>query len=401
MSKSIRFLFLGIIITIIVCVGLLFIISIYIGLPFNSLYAYSKEDKIADDKIVSNKDISFEKIFEYGKYVDIIEPKTEKITICAVGDILLDRGVEKKIKKYGFKFLFNDVREELLSADITFANLENPASFLGKAYYGKPKNITFRADPSSLFCLEYADFDIVSLANNHAYDYRAEALTETMDLLDLLGIKYTGAGRNIKEARTPVIFKIKGYTIAFLGYTESIWSTIEADNENSGIVHLKEDTVIDDINKTYRDYNPDYIILSIHWGIEHKNVPRKSDIELAYNFIDAGADIILGHHPHVIQSIEIYKGGVIVYSLGNFAFDMSSKETYRSMIFNVTLSEGKIIDTHITPVKIIEKKYNPTIAKGKDAQRIFNEISEYSMELGTAVEIVDDKYARLILGTIE
>jgi gamma-polyglutamate biosynthesis protein CapA len=391
-----KYLLIGFLIASLISITLHYIISYYYGSSINKVFANNETTTIK--KTLANKDFSINKITNYGYYKEI-EEKTppEKVTISAVGDILLDRGVEKKVKQYGFKFLLEDVREELMSSDITFANLENPVSFLGKPYYGKPDIVTFRADPSMLFCLKYADIDIVSLANNHAYDYYSEALTETMDFLDLLDIKYIGAGRDLYQARSPVIFDIKGYTIAFLGYTEAIWSTIQADKENSGIVHLDEKTVLDDILFTKAYHKPDYIILSIHWGIEQKNVPRSSDRELAHKFIDAGADIIFGHHPHVIQGIEMYKGGLIAYSLGNFAFDMSSSETYRSMILNITLSEGLILDTKIIPVKIVKKKYKPTIAKDKEAKQILDEICKYSQKVGSKVDILDEKYARISL----
>jgi poly-gamma-glutamate synthesis protein (capsule biosynthesis protein) len=105
------------------------------------------------------------------------------------------------VKKNGFNYLFKEIVTELSNADITFANLECPVSFLGTPYYGKPTNVTFRADPSMLFGLKYSGVDIVSLANNHINDYYSKALDETMDLLKIIDIKYSGAGKNIARSK--------------------------------------------------------------------------------------------------------------------------------------------------------------------------------------------------------
>ncbi len=405
MNFKLRFLLLGILIGIILIEALL-IILVNTGIATFELGKSTKADNETNNPS-SNTTVRKEKLLK-SRLVKQISPyetssdkqniettvnkkNTEKLTIKAVGDILLDRGPESKVKKYGYDYLFKEIVEPLSEADLTFANLESPTSFLGKPYRGKPKIVTFRAEPSMLFGIKYSGIDIVSLANNHISDYGSKSLSETIDLLNLLDIKFIGAGKNIEEARTPLIINKKGYKLAFLGYAEAIWSTDEATEKKGGSVHFELDTVLEDIRNTKAEHNPDFIFISIHWGIEHKNKPRDSDRDKAHSIIDAGADVILGHHPHVLQSIETYNEGIIFYSLGNFIFDMKSKKTYKSIIAELTLRDRYIDKVRLIPVEIIRKKYYPTIATGETATETLENLSSWSKDYNTKISIENEE----------
>ncbi len=405
MNFKLRFFLLGILIGIILIEALL-IIFVNTGIATFELGKSTKTNNETENPS-SNTAVRKEKLLK-SRLVKQISPyetsadkqdiettinkkNTTKLTIKAVGDILLDRGPESKVKKYGYDYLFKEIVEPLSDADLTFANLESPTSFLGKPYKGKPKIVTFRAEPSMLFGIKYSGIDIVSLANNHISDYGSKSLSETIDLLNLLDIKFIGAGKNIDEARTPLIIKKKGYKLAFLGYAEAIWSTDEATEKRGGSVHFELDTVLEDIRNTKAEHSPDFIFISIHWGIEHKNNPRKSDQAKAHKIIDAGADVILGHHPHVLQSIETYNEGIIFYSLGNFVFDMKSKKTYQSVIAELILSDKYIDKVKLTPVEIKQKKYYPTIATGETATAILENLSSWSKDYNTEISIENEE----------
>ncbi|MBN2545666.1 MAG: CapA family protein [Spirochaetes bacterium] len=307
------------------------------------------------------------------------------IELNFVGDIFLDRSIETFTKKFGFDFMLGRIKNQLSDADITFANLEGPASFLGTPYHNKPPIVTFRADPSMLLMLKYAGVDIVSLANNHANDHYADALIETMRMLDVLEIKSFGAGRYLYQARKPAIIKEKGYTLAFLGYAEPIWSVVQASDTEAGVVHLDKAVILEDIEYTKKFHQPDFLFISVHWGEEYIHYPRKKDIKLAHDLIDAGADFIIGHHPHVLQGVELYKKGVILYSLGNFLFDMHEVPKRESMIFKVKIIGNNVETLKVLPVMIDADRFFAYPADKEGSKKIIDNLSEYSMQFKTEI----------------
>ncbi len=343
------------------------------------------------------------------------DPVEKSFTLLACGDILLSRTPGKRAAENGYRFLFAGVRDLVSEADISFANLETPASYLGSPYPGKPPNVTFRADPATLFGLAWAGFDVVSLANNHMNDYGARAIGETLDFLDLLGIARSGAGRDLEEARTPAILERDGVRFAFLAYVEPIWSvrgaySIVAFNsltraetkhhgpiprssgpENpsgtTGVALAVMEDVIADIRSLRESLKPDYLFVSVHWGDEHQHVPNAFQRALGRAAIDAGASAVLGHHPHVLQTLERYGGGFIAYSLGNFVFDMASTRTYESMALRLHLSNGKITHVDIIPISIPRGTYAPELSSKKASRERLADIARWSPGLGDSLRI--------------
>jgi len=288
--------------------------------------------------------------------------ENETITIILVGDIMLDRGVEYMIKTEGkgdFRFPFLKIADELQKADILFGNLEGPISDKGT----KVGSIySFRNDPKSIEGLTFAGFDVISLANNHVFDYGREALEDTLLRLKTAGIDYLGAGFNEKEAYSPIIKELNDTKIAFLAYTNLGPETWKAGEENSGIAWISEnnlETIKRDIEKVKKE--SDILIVSLHSGEEYQKTPTQFQIEFSRAFIDAGADLVIGHHPHIIQPNEKYKDGWIFYSLGNFVFDQNfSEETMRGQILKVLIENGKIKE--VVPINIkINDFFQPEI----------------------------------------
>lgn len=301
-------------------------------------------------------------------------------TLVAVGDILLARRVGERIASAGWAAPFAAIEPILASADLAFANLECPASFLGSPYPGKPPIVTFRASPGALFGLKDAGIDIVSLANNHTSDYGAEALGETLDALDVLGVARTGAGRDANEARKPAILSVNGLRAAFLAYVEPMWSATEA-AERGGVAHYDAAEAAADIAAARRV--ADFVIVSLHWGQEHRGFPRQSDREVARALVDAGADAILGHHPHVLQGAEFYRGVPILYSLGNFIFDMVSPKTYESAAATLRFERGARTNLRLLPLRIDAETFAPAPALGDDGAAIGRLIRDRSALLGS------------------
>lgn len=297
--------------------------------------------------------------------------KEEPITLVFVGDIMLNRGVKYMVEKYGkgdWKFPFLKIADFLQKADILFGNLENPISDKGQ----KVGSIySFRANPEVIKGLKFAGFDILSVANNHIFDYGREAMEDTFSRLKKAGIDFVGGGFNEEEAYSPRIKKVKGTKIAFLAFTNlgsEYWS---AKGNHSGIAWLTAENLKEGIKKAKG--KADLVIVSVHFGEEYSFSPTPEQKYFAHLAINSGADLVIGHHPHVVQGIEKYpekkseisngagKNGYIAYSLGNFVFDQSfSEETMKGLMLKVLVKDAKIKE--IIPIKIkINQYFQPEI----------------------------------------
>jgi poly-gamma-glutamate capsule biosynthesis protein CapA/YwtB (metallophosphatase superfamily) len=277
-----------------------------------------------------------------------------QITLAAVGDVLLDRGIGRGIRRFGVEWPFEKVTSILESADLAFCNLECPLSRRG-IRINKP--VCFQADPDTVGCLKDAGLDLVSLANNHTLDCGRRGLTETMATLDDAGIGHVGAGATVAEAAQPVILDIDGIRVAVLARNgllpECVWYRTDAPN----IAPLDPDTIEQEVAAAARQ--ADVVIVSIHWGVEYRQHPQPEQEDLAHRIIDAGADVILGHHPHVIQPIEEYHGGLIAYSLGNFLFDNPRRQCCDTLILECRLTKSGLADYEVVPVEIRDRRPVP------------------------------------------
>lgn len=256
----------------------------------------------------------------------------QEISLAFVGDVMLARSVGKKIASLGVDYPFSKTRHILSSADITFANLEGVLT--GSKITGSSKAFIFCSPPSFGEGLQKGGIDIVSLANNHANDGGTKGLIETIETLEKLGIKYVGAGRNHLGARSLRIIEVKGKKIGFLAYTDLANSGLLAASATSsrpGVASAQTKAVFEEIKTAKRKV--DLLVVSFHWGVEYQiGEPNARQKSLAYRCIDEGADMIVGHHPHVLQKVEVYKGKTIAYSLGNFVFDNHRPSRARTMI---------------------------------------------------------------------
>jgi len=293
---------------------------------------------------------------------EFVETTPEPIRIILAGDIMLDRGVEYMIEKYGegnFEFPFLKIADKFQKADVVFGNLEGPISDKGE----KVGSIySFRADPRAIEGLKFAGFNVLSLANNHAFDYGRQALEDNLAKLSRSGIDYVGAGFNESEAYGPVIKEANGTKIGFLAYTDLGSPYWKATADASGIAWIDEEQLglaKSQIEKAKSEV--DILIVSLHSGEEYAEAPAQFQVEFSKAAIDAGADLTVGHHPHVVQKPEIYNGKYIFYSLGNFIFDQAfSEETMEGQIVEILIENGKIRE--IIPINIkINEFFQPEI----------------------------------------
>lgn len=282
-------------------------------------------------------------------------------TLIFVGDIMLSRGVAWSIGKYGggdVRHPFLKIADTMRSADLAFGNLEGPISSRGK---NQGSEYSFRANPKVIEGLTFAGFDVLSVANNHIWDWGSEALEDTVDLLSENGIKPVGAGRNFDEANQPAIFSVGSTRIAFLAYTTLYPQSLEATAEHPGISSFRQEKAASEIKKIKESKIADLVIVSLHWGEEYATQASEEQKTIAHALVDAGADLIIGHHPHVVQEVERYKNSWIAYSLGNFVFDQGfSKETMEGLVLKVSVRNKKISAVEAVKTKI-SREFEPYI----------------------------------------
>jgi gamma-polyglutamate biosynthesis protein CapA len=268
------------------------------------------------------------------------EKEPEEYTLVFAGDVMLDRGVRYMVEKHGqdYSFPFLKIKERTEGADIFFANLESMISDQGN----KIGSIySFRASPLAMQGLVSAGINVVSLANNHTFDYNRLAFEDTMKRLKENDIKYTGAGFNSQEAHSATVFDLKEVKVGFLGYTEFLYDYAFSQENRSGITVLNQENLERDIRKAREEV--DFLIVTFHYGDEYQKEPNEKQISLSRKAIDYGASLVIGHHPHVVQSIEKYQGKYIAYSLGNFIFDQYfSQETMNGFLLEVKLKNKEI-----------------------------------------------------------
>jgi poly-gamma-glutamate capsule biosynthesis protein CapA/YwtB (metallophosphatase superfamily) len=275
-------------------------------------------------------------------------------TIAAVGDISLGdhpvcvgHGMRKVIGTHGVD-LFSDVREYWSNADIVTGNLETVASDVGLKP-GKLASFEMRGDPSALATLKEAGFNLLTVANNHALQHGKGAFDDTVTTLKKVGIESIGLDDEQSKKTIPFVFEKSGKRSVFLGYSlrPEEWS-------NSGISYSHResaDSVVSEVAGFRKKVNG-AVVVSIHWGLEYLDYPGPEQLELGRKLVDAGADVIIGHHPHVLQPFEYYKDGLIIYSLGNFLFDLWHPETKPTVVALITISHGCAPKVDFKPVYI-------------------------------------------------
>jgi poly-gamma-glutamate synthesis protein (capsule biosynthesis protein) len=246
--------------------------------------------------------------------------EAQTVSLIFAGDIVLDGLPGKEIE--AGRDPFSPFAALLNSADIRVGNLECVVATVGEP---ADKIYTFRAHPRTLDVLK-RHFDAVSVANNHSGDFGREAFAEMLDLLDRQGIGRFGGGRNLSEAHAPLLIERKGLRIALLGYNEFMPRSFEADADAPGTAWSEDEQVVADIRRARADYHADLVIPIMHWGWENEATANARQRQLAHLMIDAGADAVIGGHPHVIQDVENYRGKPIVYSVGNFLIDALDNE---------------------------------------------------------------------------
>ena len=299
-------------------------------------------------------------------------------TLGFVGDVsladnwyIMPKYDERKKGIYGI--LSEDTVKVMKENDIMVANSEFTVSDRGAKMPGK--YYTFRASPQRLPIYEEMGVDLVTLANNHVYDFGREAFYDMIDSFNKYKIPYIGAGKNKEEAKKPYYFILNGYKIAFVNATraEKLILTPEATETEGGVFRCYDPTEFINVIKETKQ-NSDIVIALIHWGKEDSHELETVQKETSKMYIDAGADVIVGSHAHVLQGIEFYKEKPIIYNLGDFIFNNETKDTG---IFQIKMKENSDMEYYFIPA--YESGEYTKLLYDKEKERIIKEMNAWSI----------------------
>lgn len=297
---------------------------------------------------------------------------TSSTELVFTGDILLDERVAPNYDAGGVSGLLDETMlSTLVDADITMVNEEFPFSTRGTK--AQDKQYTFRVNPAYVTAFQDMGVDLVSLANNHSLDFGQDALRDTFHTLEAAGIRYAGAGESVQRAKELQTMEANGKIFGFLAASRVIPVTDwNVDNEQPGLFCTYDDTQLLEEIRAAKE-SCDFVTVFVHWGKEKTTKLEEHQTELAHDYIDAGADLVVGAHPHILQGIEYYRGKPIFYSLGNFIFGQSNEQT---AALRVTVDEeGKSVCSLVAAYASAGK----TCAMDMDsAQQLYAMLSELS-----------------------
>ena len=312
------------------------------------------------------------------------------LTFASTGDLMFAREVGTFVDAHGGAAALANVADELSAPDVTIANVEAPlTNDESDALIGK--DVYWMSRPAGIDALKAAGIDVVSLANNHIMDYGAAGLRDTLEALDGAGILHAGAGLTESTASEPAELEVNGVRIAFFSWTDIIPDNFLAYGEGAGVVSARMNMAdackrVSEAKETH-----DIVIVAMHWGVEYQAYIDEAQQQVpAHQLVDAGADVIVGNHPHVIEGIEFYNGALISYSQGDFVCDHYSQETGESFILNFTLTQDGVRDVSATPVYLDDEHGIPSIVTGDHAHSILTRLEEISSGMNSSFTVEND-----------
>ena len=342
------------------------------------------------EKEQSQDEMLLQEALEQNQEVYLAECESQDtVTLLFAGDILMDDhyAVMSTYHNRG-----NDINqafdqgllEQMRNADIFMIN--NEFTFTSRGTPTVNKKFTFRANPGNVSMYEEMGVDIVSVANNHIYDYGEISLLDTLDTLEQAEIPYVGAGRNLQEAMTPVYYIANGMKIAFVSATQiernSVPDTKEATQDSAGVLRcMNPDNLLLVIEEAKK--NSDYVILYIHWGTESQEAIDWLQEQQAPIYAQAGVDLIIGDHPHCLQKMDSVEGVPVIYSLGNFWFN---SRTQNSCVVKVALRAGEMESFQFIPCR--QSDCRTVLLTGEEK----TEVLDYMRTISPNVTIDEEGY---------
>jgi poly-gamma-glutamate capsule biosynthesis protein CapA/YwtB (metallophosphatase superfamily) len=274
------------------------------------------------------------------------------VELLAVGDIMLARTTEERMEVFGSSYPFATTGNLLRGADVAVGNLE--CALTTRSQPIPHKLYLFRAHPRHAVGFVEAGFDVLILGNNHTSDYGQAGLDETVETLRAHGLVYVGAGSSAEEAYRPLFVEVKGVRLAFLSYAMSSFKQVPWEMPPDTHVAYAEVPVIQQAVREARE-QADVVIVNLHAGIEYASSPSDEQRTLAYAAADAGADLVIGHEPHVVQDTEARGDCLIAWSLGDFVFDISAVDAARDgVVLRALLAADGLRSAELIPVRIVD-----------------------------------------------
>lgn len=302
------------------------------------------------------------------------------LTISLAGDMMPGGRLIEYMDRYGVEYPFKKIKNILEDSNVIFCNLETPITD-SDSPLELEKEFVFKLPTRFSPILKTLGFNLISLANNHIMDYGHSGLMETLSILDYYGIGHSGAGEDLDSAIKPAVINVNGYRIGLLAFSMTLPSSFYASDSMPGTAYPYEPIFKNSVGSSSSSF--DFTIVSFHWGGEALDTTRSYQRIYAHKAIDYGADLVVGHHPHVLQGFEFYKKGLIAYSLGNLVFGSWSKIAKESIILKVWWDGAAIVKVRIIPLVVdnFAVKFQPEVMKPEAALNLFNRLTELSQEL--------------------
>jgi poly-gamma-glutamate synthesis protein (capsule biosynthesis protein) len=331
------------------------------NLPGDGVVAAVEEVATSTTRVIASTTTSTTSTTTTTTTTTTIPPK-ETLVIHGTGDVNVDPAYIPVLAAKGWDHAWSGLGGLFLEDDLTVINLECAPSHLGKP---QPKEFVFRCPPEALPSIAANGIEVANLGNNHSGDYGADALVDGRAQLIAAGIAPVGAGKDIDEAGAPAIFEVKGWTVAVLGFggvsPGDHWYAAEDHPGMRSGDHI--DQMVESVSAA--DDFADIVVVSIHWGVELDTAPRQDDVERARAMIEAGADVIFGHHPHRLQPFEMVNGAAVFWSLGNFVWPSFSVAGSTTGVARAVFEPDGTIEACLIPAHI-ESHGHPVLTGDPD-----------------------------------
>ena len=309
------------------------------------------------------------------------------VTVTGGGDVIGGFGVSAVVGRMG-SGLFRGIAPFFKASDFGFVNLESPLT-----YNGDPqawKDVVIKGNPALAPAMAKSGINVVTMANNHAGDMGDSGLLDSFNFCMKAGITVVGAGRNLKAAQTGAVLKTRdGAKTAFLGFSDVLPLGYPATSGSPGTSPGRADLNAVKANIRAAAKKTDYVFVGWHWNLEYKRAPSYLELSEGKAAIDAGADIVFAHHPHLLDGVQAYHGGLICYSLGNLVFGGFAGETAQTVLVKAKVTPHAI-DAMLIPVQISGSGV-PTVAAGSTGLSILRRVKNLSAALGTSVKIAGNR----------